>query len=190
MTQPEPVGPAVPNARPSRRDAAEKIASLLAREEALGTGARAELRRLDPRGALAQPALHRLLARYVPELPIGNDDVMRAWGLVVHALALAAPDNLSGAEQLGRALQAAGWKEGRLVNLLDADLAGLPDHLPRAVRFLVTKGQRLKARDVAELVFSRLDDDEGQADRARRRIASDYYRAEMRAERGAEAPPA
>ncbi len=185
MKQPEPAAPATPDARPSRRDAAGKIAALLAKSEALGTGPRAELRRLDPRGALAQPALHRLLALYVPDLPVGNDEVMRAWGLVVHALALAAPDNLTGAEPLGRALHAADWKEGRLVNLLDADLEALADHLPRVVRFLVAKGQRLRARDVADLVFSRLDA-ENRADRVRRQIASDYYRAELRAEREAE----
>ena len=173
---------------PTRRESIDKLVDRLSVEEALGTGQRAELRRLDPRGALAEPALHWLLARHVPDLAVEDDATMRAWGLLVHALALAAPDCLRGAEPLGRALQTAGWKEGRLVNLLDAGLDGLPDHLPRAVRFLVAKGQRLDARDAADLVFSRLDEcrigaGEEMAERVRRRIAAHYYRGEARAER-------
>lgn len=174
--------------RKTRRDRVNDIVGRLSIEESLNTGQRAELRRLDPRGGLLEPALHYLLARYAPDLPVEDDATMRAWGLLVHVLALAAPDALRGAEPLGRALQEAGWKEGRLVNLLDADLDGLADHLPRAVRFLVAKGQSLNARDAADLVFSRLDegrfeDGEAQADRVRRRIAADYYRAEARSQR-------
>lgn len=169
-------------AEPTRRDSVANIAARLSNQDALGTGDRAELRRLDPRGALAQPALHRLLARHVPEKWTRSDEDMRAWGLIVHALALAAPDSLRGAEPLGRALQAADWKEGRLVNLLDATFDELADQLPRAVRFLVARGQRLHAEDAAELVFSRLADDEGRGERVRRRIAGHYYRAEAKAE--------
>lgn len=188
MTMPQPKS-GMDDASPSktRRDSLKKIVARLSVEEALNTGQRAELRRLDPRGRLLEPALHYLLARYAPDLPVEDDATMRAWGLLVHVLALAAPDALR-PEPLGRALQEAGWKEGRLVNLLDADLDGLADHLPRAVRFLVGKGRRLSADDAADLVFSRLDqshfeDGEAQADRVRRRIAADYYRAEARSER-------
>ena len=191
MTRPQPETAGTdPKPEPSRRDSVGKIAALLAQADALGTGARAELRRLDPRGTLAEPALQRLLARYVPEPAVRDVEAACAWGLVVHVLALAAPDALHGAEPLGRALQAADWKEKRLVNLLDADLDGLADHLPRAVRFLVARGQRLSAPDAADLVFSRLDekrhgDGEARAEAVRRRIASDYYRAEARAEKAA-----
>lgn len=179
--QPEPA----PDPAPSRRDSVGRIAALLAQPEALGTGPRAELRRLDPRGALDEPALQRLLARYVPEAWVREDAAAQAWALLVHALGLAAPDSLRGAGPLGRALHDAGWKEGRLVNLLDATLHDLADHLPRAVRFLVARRERLNAQDAADLVFSRLDQDDDRADRVRRRIAADYYRAEAKAERPA-----
>jgi hypothetical protein len=70
--------------------------------DSFGTGPLAELRRMDPkRGAQGAPALHRLLARYVPDAWLGGDHMGR-WALLVHLLALAAPDQHRGVRRSAR----------------------------------------------------------------------------------------
>jgi len=164
---------------PTRAEGIGKMAAALA-DENFGTGPLAELRRLNPAGHLNQPALHRLLARYVPEGWV-RGDALRPWALVIHCLALAAPDLLLGQTRLGAALYDAGYKEGRFVNLLDANPDELRDRLPRAVRFLAHKGGRLHGPQMAELVLVRQDQNPARFDELRRRIAADYYRAEHKA---------
>jgi CRISPR type I-E-associated protein CasB/Cse2 len=168
--------PAAASTAPTRRDALAVIARRLADED-FGTGPRAELRRLNPRGPLAEPALQRLLARHVPEAWLRGDGITR-WALLIHSMALAAPDGLRSDRRLGAALFEAGWKEGRLVKLLNASGEELIDALPRAVRFLVAKGQSLNAVELADLIWQT-----DQAEGARQRIAREYYRAEARAAR-------
>lgn len=142
--------------------------------EDYGTGPLAEMRRLDPREpAPGAPALYRLLARMDPEDTTVRDNP-RGWTLLVHLLALAAPDLHVGGDRLGSALFAAGWSESRLTRLLEAQPDELFVQLPRMVRFLVAKGEKLSPFDLARLVLRR------GADAGRRRIAQDYYRAEAR----------
>lgn len=154
------------------------IASKLV-QESFGTGPLAELRRLDPNGRLSEPTLHRLLARH--EIPEGRlrGEGLRDWALVIHCLALAAPDNLLGEAGLGRALHDAGFGEKRLVNLLDASAEELRDRLPRAVRFLVQRGGRVHGARLADLVLIRPASD--RYDAVRQRIAHEFYRAEYEA---------
>ena len=90
------------------------IAHRLSDRDRFGTGPLAQLRRLDPAGPLSEPALHRLLTN-VPESWLFGDG-LRRWTLIVHAMALAAPDGLKATARLGSALLASGFKEGRLVN--------------------------------------------------------------------------
>jgi len=153
------------------------VGDLVARigHESFGTGPLAELRRMDPKQAApGQPALHRLLARYVAEDQLRGTGINR-WALLIHLLALAAPDQHRGGERLGRALFAAGYSEGRLTRLLEAPTADFTVVLPRAVRFLVAKGGRLDPYELADLVLS------GGAERDRLQIAQEYYRAEAAA---------
>jgi CRISPR system Cascade subunit CasB len=139
-----------------------------------GTGPLAELRRMDPkRGAQGTAALHRLLARYVPDAWLSGDQMGR-WALLVHLLALAAPDQHRGGTSLGGGLFAAGYSEGRLTRLLEARDDELDVVLPRMVRFLVSKGERLQPYELGRLVLR------GSNDAERLRIARDYYRAEAR----------
>lgn len=170
---------APPAPAPNRAEIVGRMAAALA-DEHFGTGPLAELRRLNPAGHLNQPALHRLLARYVPEGWV-RGDALRPWALVIHCLALAAPDHLLGQARLGTALFEAGYKEGRFVNLLDASPGELRDRLPRAVRFLAHKGSRLHGPQMADLVLVRQDQSHAHFEDLRRRIAADYYRAEHKA---------
>jgi len=166
----------------ARRDTPGAIAGRIAfvlRQDGFGTGPLAELRRLDPDGALVEPALHRLLARHLTAERVKGADALGDWALIIHCLALAAPGQLDGAARLGRALQQAGLKEQRFTRLLQATSEDLRDGLPRAIRFLVHQGGRLRAPDVADLVLSARSADWG--GRVRQRIAGDYYRAEYEA---------
>jgi CRISPR system Cascade subunit CasB len=160
----------------ANRTEAEVIADLTARlgQESFGTGPLAELRRIDPKRAfLSAPALHRLLARYVPDDWLRGAGTNR-WALLVHLLALAAPDQHRGGTSLGAALFAADYSEGRLTRLLEARVEEFATVLPRMVRFLVAKGERLNPFELARLVIWR----GAEADRLR--IARDYYRAEAK----------
>jgi CRISPR type I-E-associated protein CasB/Cse2 len=152
------------------------VSALVARigHVSFGTGSLAELRRMDPRQAvLGQPALHRLLARYVAEDRLRGDGMSR-WALLIHLLALAAPDQHRGGERLGRALFAAGYSEGRLTRLLETPSVDFAAILPRMVRFMVARGERLDPYELADLVVR------GGTDRERQQIAQQYYRAEAR----------
>ena len=154
------------------------VGDLIARlgQENFGTGPLAELRRMDPRAAaLATPTLHRLLARNVPEAWLGGDGLNR-WALLIHLLALAAPSPLHNCTPLGEALFTAGYKEGRLTTLLEAQEKDFPVVLPRMVRFLVAKSGSPHPYQLARLVLG------GAREADRMTVARDFYRAEARAE--------
>lgn len=150
-----------------------RIATRLA--DPMANGTRAALRRMDP-AALGTPALQRLLAEAVPQAGGGSD---ATWALLVHCMALAAPDRHIRGARLGQELAKATFTEARLVRLLSPN-ADLTDILPRTVRFLVARGGALNGRDLWELIrpAMRAEPDEVALDRARTRIARDYYRAD------------
>lgn len=169
MTQPETPTPAA-------RTQGQVVGILVAElnRESFGTGPLAELRRMDPKQAApGQPALHRLLARYVPDGWL-HGEAMNRWTLLVHLLALAAPDLNHGDQPLGTALFLARYSEGRLTRLLEARSEEFPVVLPRMVRFLVAKHASLHPYQLATLVLH------GGAEADRLRLARDYYRAEAR----------
>lgn len=142
--------------------------------DSFGTGPLADLRRIDPKSAAqGSAALHRLLARYVPDSWLGGDNLNR-WTLLVHLLALGAPDLHRGGAPIGASLFSAGYSEGRLTRLLEARAAELNVVLPRMVRFLVSKSERLQPYELGRLILR------GENDTERLRIARDYYRAEAR----------
>lgn len=173
-----------PDPAPSSTATIRAIATRLA-DPTFGTGPLAVLRRLDPAGALAEPVLHRLLARHVAE---EGPETLRAWALLTHCMALAAPEAHRGGAPLGAALFEAGFSEGRLARLLEARGRDMLVVLPRTIRFLVARGQALDPVGAWMLLRPTLLDRPGDAERAetaRTRVARDYYRAEAKAERAA-----
>lgn len=164
------------DAKPRTQD--EVVGDLIAKlgQENFGTGPLAELRRMDPCAATpTTPTLHRLLARNVPEAWLGGDGLNR-WALLVHLLALAAPSPLHTFTALGEALFTAGFKEGRLTTLLEAQEKDFPVVLPRMVRFLVAKEGNPNPYQLARFVLGRGRDVDRMA------IARAYYRAEARSD--------
>jgi hypothetical protein len=165
---------AMADAKPRTQD--ETVSDLIAKlgHENFGTGPLAELRRMDPRAAIpVTPTLHRLLARNVPEAWLGGEGLHR-WALLIHLLALAAPSPLRGFTPLGEALFAAGYNEGRLTTLLEAQEKNFSVILPRMVRFMVSKGASPHPYQLARLVLGGGRDDDRLA------IARAFYRADAR----------
>ncbi len=167
-----------PDAPPDTGGVVAALAGWLA-QDSFGTGPLAALRRLDPAGSLATPALQRLLAQAVPDDWLGLQG-MRDWALIVHMLALGAPDLHRGGTRFGTALHAANYSESRLLRLLEADRAALDVLLPRTVRFLVAKGEKLDPAGLARFVLaiSRAGSRPDRAEDERTGIARAYYRAE------------
>jgi hypothetical protein len=160
------------------RTQSEIVRDLIAKlgHENFGTGPLAELRRMDPRDAIpATPALHRLLARNVPEAWLGGDGLSR-WTLLIHLLALAAPSPLHTFTALGETLFAAGYKEGRLTALLEAPAKDFSVVLPRMVRLLAAKRRHPHPYQLAHLVLG------GGREVDRMAIARAFYRAEARSD--------
>ena len=156
----------------------EVVGDLIAKlsQENFGTGPLAELRRMDPRvAAPTTPPLHRLLARNVPEAWLGGDGLNR-WALLIHLLALAAPSPLHNFIALGEALFNAGYNDGRLTTLLEAQEKDFPVVLPRMVRFLVARGGNPHPYQLGRLVVG------GGREADRMAIARAFYRAESRSD--------
>ncbi len=160
-----------------------KMAGRIAADN-FGTGPRATLRRLDlsDPGALAEPALQRLLVHLLPDEWSGMQ-MMRDWALLAHVLALAAPGLQSGGAAFGNALHEAGYSESRLLRLLEADREALTVLLPRACRFLVAKAQRLHPPELIRLIRTASSQDAAALERTCTEIARAYYRAERDAAR-------
>lgn len=177
---PAEAAPALPAAEPVLREVVLAIAAQLDPDR-IGPGPLAALRRLDPASAsgLSTPALQRLLCKQVPDAWLDGGD-MGCWPLIVHAMALGAPGlhrTFGAAGRLGSALFTAGFSEGRLVRLLESRLPDLPVAVPRAVRFLVAKGQGFDSIGLAFWVRG-VAAGGLRAEAQRTAVARDYYRAE------------
>ena len=173
---------------------AARIAGRLARED-FPRGDLAALRRMSPGSGQDAVAFWRLAARY--EL-LDAPAVERKWALIIHGIALmtptAAPDRAGSSAHdpqtsVGSALFGSGssgeaglYSELRLNRLLTARGDVLQVLLARMFRMLGSGGVAFDWREMARLIL--LDGfDQAGAERARQRIARDYFRAEYRAER-------
>jgi hypothetical protein len=105
----------------------------------IGRGNLAALRRMDP-DAYEVPAFWRLLAQATDGAMVSSDDVTARWALIAHGMALMAPGHHDRAE-IGRALQAIGYAEGRLARLLGARGPQFRALVPRLCRHLAARQQ-------------------------------------------------
>lgn len=144
-------------------------------EHQLSTGDVAELRRISPEEPYT-PALWKLLLAHVPESWTGGaqrDEKERRWAALFMGMALTTGLHNPGLP-LGRALVAAGWSELRFVQLMRDRGTGLVERVRRLAHYLAGKSQQANWADIAQLLFNQ----EGEwAERHRRHIARDYYRA-------------
>lgn len=153
--------------------------------ESLPRGELAELRRLDP----ASPSTAAFWKLVVGELePLGalrgrgprREEEERRWAVILNVLAHLEHLHRPGTGY-GRALAESGFSEHRFSRLLRARGDTLWHQARRSGQFLSAKNQQADATGLAWLVLS-----EGRSDaqRARRHLARDYYRADPTTEGG------
>ena len=147
-------------------------------------GGFAGLRRMDP-DEPDTAAFWRLMAR---EDLLGIPEVERKWGLILHGIALmtrTGGDDVTGRSAhdgrtpVGRALYESGYSETRFNRLLTARGDMLRVLLTRMFRMLAANQATFDWREMATYILNEGYDDEA-AERNRRRIAREYYRAERR----------
>ena len=154
-------------------------------------GELAGLRRMNP-DEPDEAAFWRLMAR---EDLLGGPAVEVKWGLVLHGIALMTPTERgasgrsahNGQMPVGRALFLGGdtrrdsgfYGETRLNRLLTARGSMLRALLARMFRMLASADVTFNWREMANFILADGYDEEA-AERARRRIARDYYQAERR----------
>lgn len=157
---------------PSTTGLTALIGRLAGRIAALGTGPRAELRRLraDAADRWRSAAFYRIYADCIAPEQSGDDEHQRRWAMILAGMAQL--DHQSGRSP-GSTLADNGFAERRLVRLLDADPDHLAADLRSAIAFLASKGTGVNWADLALLVLSCGGDDH---DAVRRRFAAAYYR--------------
>jgi len=161
------------DAEPTRRRVVGMAANAIAHR--LPTGDVAQLRRLSPREPYA-PAVWKLLLDCVPEAWLAGPDreqKEQRWAALFMGMAHAAGPHDPGTP-LGRALAESGWSELRFVRLMRARGDGLFEEVRRLAQYLSSKSQPADWTGMANLL---LDQDGEWAERHRRAIARDYYRA-------------
>lgn len=170
-------------------EVAIRIANNMA-SEGFSRGDLAALRRMDPESPDAA-AFWRLTARYDV---LRGDESERRWGLILHGIALMT--KTAGADDAGRSAHVQGlpagralftggdpdrttayYSESRLSRLLTARGPMLRTLLARMFRMMAATGHGFDWYQMSQFIFH-----EGErAERIRRTIARDYYRAEYRA---------
>lgn len=154
--------------------------------ERLGTGALAELRRMDPGGPVLPPAFWRLRFQHLPEaLCRDAPEPERAWAVILHGMAqFPPPCHRPGRENhIGAALQETGYSEARFIRLLRAEGPGLAHECRIACRWLAVKGRAIDWEQCARFLYYRITDPAGAwAERLSQDLARDYFAAESRSD--------
>ena len=165
-------------------DIAFRLAGYIAGMPDHDRGGFAGLRRMDP-DEPDTAAFWRLMAR---EDLLGIPEVERKWGLILHGIALmtrTSGDDVTGRSAhdgrtpVGRALCENGYSETRFNRLLTARGDMLRVLLARMFRMMAADQVTFDWREMATYILNEGYDDEA-AERNRRRIAREYYRAERR----------
>jgi CRISPR system Cascade subunit CasB len=161
-------------------EAAHLIAGRLASDGALGTGERAELRRVSPESPFT-PTLWRLLLDYDQDEPPSwwqaDEGVWeKQWATLLMAMAHCAGLH-DRSVPFGEALYTAGWSELRFARLMEAPPGALRDQTRRVAQYLASKGQAADWTEAARLLFS-IGGSDDVAESIRLNISRDYYRAQ------------
>jgi len=157
---------------PSSTGLAALVGRIAGRISALGTGPRAELRRLraDATDRWRSATFYRIYADAIAPDHTGDDEHQRRWAMILAGMAQLGHQF---GRNAGATLAENGLAERRFVRLLDAD----PDHLAADLRavvsFLSAKGATVNWTDLADLVLSCGRE---RQDEVRRRFAAAYYR--------------
>ncbi len=170
-----------PTAESTIRSVVGKIA--YAMEHHLSNGDLAQLRRTSPENPYT-PALWKVLLSYVPESwtkGSRQDEKECRWAAILQGMAMTVGLH-SPSTPLGYALAQAGWSDLRFVRLMQARGDSLVKEVRRLASFLASKSQPADWSDIAQLL---LNQDGEWAERHRRRIARDYYRALYQQEKDA-----
>lgn len=148
------------------------IDRLAKRLKHLGTGPRAELRRLraDTEDRWRSPAFYRIYADTVAPTHAGHDEHERRWAMILSGMVRVEHRSGLGA---GAVLAEHGFAEKRFVRLLDADDDHVASDLRTAVSFLAAKGASVNWADLSDLILSTGGD---RHDQVRRGLAAAYYR--------------
>ena len=151
----------------------------------------AELRRMDPDEPDAA-AFWRLMAQH--DLLNTRETAERRWGLIINGIALMTPTGSgdgnpttahNGSMPVGRALYLGGesqrasafYSEARLNRMLTSGGPMLRTLLSRMFRMLAATGVTFNWREMAQFILNEGYDHDA-AEKGRRRIAREYYRAE------------
>lgn len=184
--------PEAPTLSRAWSDIAFRLAGRVAALPNYDRGGFAGLRRMDPDEPDAA-AFWRLMAE---EELLGNPDMERKWGLILHGMALmtrtaggediASRSAHNGRMPVGRALYENGYSETRFNRLLTARDDMLRILLARMFRMLAAEDASFDWGEMAAFILSQgYNDDRDEP--LRRRIARAYYRAERRGSQQAEA---
>lgn len=169
MTEPAPVAESAAPAKQTRR---ETVARLRHAIQHTDPGTVASLRRFNG-DSVPPAAFYRLtvglLDEILPEAGPHREAAEQRWAVIAAAMA-SAQGFLSGVP-LGEALAKAKVAEMRVLRLLEARAAQLPDLVRNVVHQLVQKGQSFDSNDLANLLLAP-DDDRT----VRGHIARLYYR--------------
>ena len=165
---------------------AAAIANNMARHGVLTTSDIAELRRMNP-GRPAAASFWKLMMRHGVTSPDGAErdhpELEKTWARIVRCIALdtkVGEDHTEGPHlgnrSLGGALANAGYSEGRLKALLNAQGETMLKAVEHAAHFLSGKQEKFNWNQCAALMMTRHRNAE-QQDGDRVRIAREYYRA-------------
>ena len=160
----------------------DPLASLAAqlRSPRTSTGTRARLRRADPQHGSRDALFEAETLFQAAGIHAATADAHRRWFAVLHCLALAeGRHDPRGASAAGAVLARIGFKEGRLRQLVEADVSTLFDLMPRIARQLAAKSAALDWWPLAELLLHAGSGEparEERADAARRRLVEHYLR--------------
>ncbi len=150
----------------------------------LGTGERAELRRMNAvKDTVRPPIFWRLLNEYeiiTPDLDLKDDQMTKAWAAILNGMALTADICRGASDDFGRALGAAEGGESlarRFDQLMRSDGDRFYDLLRLLLRLAVSKNCAFSWRELARLCLAVGDGNDSERRISSERLTKSFYLA-------------